>query len=195
MDMKLKAIVFSLILTVTASLTYGQFQLGFKAGADINKLDGQAFKDGFSFGYQLGGFAVIKLSDKLSIQPEVLFSQVNVDTSDNFRDIYSFDRISEVQLKYLKIPIMLNINLSKVFTVQVGPQFGILIDQNINLVNNGKEAFKSGDFSMQAGAQLNFAKFHIYGRYGIGMSNLNDLDNREDWKSQQIQLGIGVRIL
>lgn len=193
--MKLKAIALSLLFAAATSMSYGQLQLGFKAGADINKLDGQAFSDGFSFGYQLGGFATIKLSNKISIQPEVMFSQVNIDTSDQFRDIYSFERISEVQLKYLKIPILLNLNLSKIFTLQVGPQFGILIDQNVNLVNNGKEAFKSGDFSMLAGAQLNFSKFHIYGRYGIGLSNLNDIDNREDWKNQQIQLGVGIRIL
>lgn len=193
----MKTIIFStlMLLFVSSSATFAQgFSMGIKAGADINKLDGAEFKDGFSFGYQAGAFAQIKLSKKLSIQPEVLFSQVNIDTSNKFSDVYEFDNLSEVQLKYLKIPLLLNYSPSKLLTIQAGPQFGILIDQNINLINNGKEAFRTGDFSVLAGAQLNLGGFHIYGRYGIGLSNLNDLDNRDRWRNQNIQLGVGVKL-
>lgn len=194
----MKQILFiALLLTgLTNENAFAQgFSFGVKAGADINKLDGTEFKDGFSFGYQVGGFAQISLSKKFSLQPEVLFSQVNIDTSDRFSDVYQFDNLSEVQLKYLKIPLLLNYKPGKVLTLQAGPQFGILIDQNINLVNNGKNAFRSGDFSLLAGAQVHIGTFHIYGRYGIGLTNLNDIDNRDQWKNQQIQVGVGVRIL
>lgn len=192
--MKMKIVFLSVCLLSISILSFGQFHLGIKAGADINKLDGKTFKEGFSFGYQAGVFAQIKLSKRLTLQPEVLFAQVNIDTTAEFNDIYNFDNISEVQLKYLKIPILLNINLSKIFSIQAGPQFGILIDQNVNLINNGKNAFKSGDMSLLAGVQINLNTLHIYGRYGIGLDNINDIDNQDKWKTQQIQIGLGVRL-
>ena len=31
-------------------------RLGFKAGLNVNKIQGQSFKSGFNYNYQLGGF-------------------------------------------------------------------------------------------------------------------------------------------
>jgi len=42
--------------------------------------------------------------------------------------------------------------------------------------------------------QFNLGSLRIYGRYNIGLSNLNDIDNTEQWKSQQIQVGLGLKI-
>ena len=47
---------------------------------------------------------------------------------------------------------------------------------------------------MVAGAQLNFGALKAYGRYNIGLANINDIGNQDSWKSQQFQLGIGLRI-
>jgi hypothetical protein len=69
------------------------------------------------------------------------------------------------------------------------------MDQNVTLVQNGKEAFKKGDFSMLGGVQLKFSSFRVYGRYALGLSNLNDIDNKDKWKSQGFQLGVGLAIL
>jgi hypothetical protein len=63
------------------------------------------------------------------------------------------------------------------------------------LVQNGKDAFKKGDFSMVGGLQLNISKIKLYGRYVVGLSNINDIDNQEKWKNQTIQVGIGFSIL
>lgn len=169
-----------------------KFNIGVKAGAELQKLDGQTFKQGFSFGYQLGGFARIGIGRKLGIQPEVLFSQVNIDTTSSFSDVYQFNQLSKVKLGYLKIPILLDYKLLPFLSIQAGPQVGVLIDNNLNLFQNGQSAFKKGDFSMLAGVQANFAKFRVYGRYAIGLNNINDIDNRDQWKSQSVQLGIGL---
>jgi hypothetical protein len=68
------------------------------------------------------------------------------------------------------------------------------MSKNESLLQNGKNAFKSGDFSVLAGLQLQVLKFRIYGRYAVGLSNLNDIDKMDSWKSQSIQIGIGVAI-
>ena len=43
-------------------------------------------------------------------------------------------------------------------------------------------------------AQVNIGHLNIYGRYAIGLSNLNDLDNQEKWKSQSFQIGLGFTL-
>lgn len=192
LNMKIKILTLAIVLSFSAMAASAQhFKLGVKAGADIHKITGQSFKDQFSYGYHLGGFADIGLSKKWGIQPELMFSQVNVDTSSNFSSIYKFDNVSKVQLKYLKIPLLVNYMPNEFVSLQLGPQFGIMMDNDRSLVQNGKNAFSNGDFSMLGGLQLNISKIRLYGRYAIGLSNINDIDNREKWKNQNIQVGVG----
>lgn len=176
--------------------SYG-YGLGVKVGTNINKIAGVAFKDKFTYGYSAGVFGDIKLNNEWSIQPEVLFNQVSADTSNQFRDLYalSIDKISKIKLNYLTIPVLVNYHLSKGIALQFGPQFGVLVNQNKDLLENGKEAFKSGDFSMLGGVQIKFSSIRVYGKYAIGLSNLNDIDNKDKWKNQSIQLGIGLTLL
>ena len=98
----------------------------------LGKISGQAFKDEFTLGYHVGGFATVKLG-KFGIQPEVVFNQVNVDTANNFSEVYQFNNVKKIQLNSLTIPVLLNYNLNKFITLQAGPQFGVLIDNNKNL--------------------------------------------------------------
>ena len=194
--MKNKTLFLSLFLFVSISGTFAQgFKAGLKAGADIHKIDGKAFTDEFSYVYHVGAYAQVNLSHKFGIQPEILFSEVSVDTSSNFSDVYDFNSVSKVKLQYLKIPVLLNFSPNPFVTLQVGPQYSILMDKNSTLLKNGQNAFSSGDFSMVGGLQLNISKLRIYGRYAIGLNNINEIDNQEKWKNQNIQLGIGLNIL
>lgn len=191
----IKKIFVAAIFIGVCSLTQAQgLKIGAKGGATVNKINGQAFKDKFTFGYHIGGFAEVGLGKKVFLQPEILFNQINVDTATSFTSLYKFDSISKVQLKYLSIPILLNYKVNKMLSLQAGPQFGILMNKSNTLVQNGKEAFKNGDFSMVGGAQINFTGLRVYGRYVIGLNNLNDLDNKGSWKSQSIQLGVGFTL-
>ncbi|MBS1512772.1 MAG: PorT family protein [Bacteroidetes bacterium] len=189
-------LLFAAIICLSCTGAFAQkIQVGAKGGATMNKLTGQTFKDQFTYGYHLGGFVSVGLGKKFAIQPEVMFNQVNVDTSNKFSDIYHFNKLNSVQLKYLTIPLLLNYNaVGKLITLQAGPQFGVLMNKSKTLVQNGKDAFKNGDFSMIGGVQLNISHFKIYGRYLVGLNNLNDIDNQDKWKSQSIQLGVGLTL-
>ena len=172
--------------------------MGIKGGASVNKLTGQSFTDKFSFGYHFGGFIEIGISKKLSLQPEVFVSQIKQDTSSQFRAIYNNllgVAPSNIQLSYLNLPILLGYKVSDQFSIQLGPQYSILMNQNANLLQNGKNAFKNGDFSILGGLQLEVSKFRIYGRYVVGLNNLNDIDKMDEWKNQSLQIGIGLTIL
>ena len=180
------------------TLNAQSIHLGIKGGASVNKLTGQSFTDKFSFGYHFGGFIEIGISKKLSLQPEVFVSQIKQDTSSQFRAIYNNllgVAPSNIQLSYLNLPILLGYKVSDQFSIQLGPQYSILMNQNANLLQNGKNAFKNGDFSVLGGLQLEVSKFRIYGRYAIGLNNLNDIDKKDEWKNQSLQIGIGLTIL
>ena len=173
-----------------------QFGVGLKAGANITKVEGKSFKDEFRYGYHLGGFAEIGLGDKLSIQPEVLFNQFQTRVDSTFRSVYNvrFAENRDIKLNYLSIPILLNYKLGKSLSLQAGPQYAILMQKDKNLLQNGREAFNSGDFSVLGGAQIKISKLRLSGRYFVGLNNINDIDNQNKWKNQGFQLSAGFSL-
>ena len=192
--MKTKIISFAILLFMGSAAFSQTFKLGIKGGANLGKISGQSFKDEFSLGYHIGGFATIGLGDKFAIQPEVLFNQVNNDTSTSFSDVFKVKNVSSIQLKYLSIPVLLNYNINKYLTLQAGPQFGILLNENDNLLQNGNNAFKSGDFALVGGLQLNLLKFRVYGRFVGGQTDISNLSSSNTWKTSAIQLGVGLAL-
>ena len=192
-----------LFLPLIAALLFSQvlmaqFRIGIKTGANITKVNGRSFKDEFKYGYHLGGFMELGLGGKLSVNPELLFNQYSTTVDSNFKHIYQnvinpFYQ-SKVKLNYLSIPLILNYKLIGPISLQAGPQYGILIDKNKTLLQNGKNAFRSGDFSLLAGAQIKLSALRITGRYVIGLNNINDIDNQDHWKSQGFQLSLGFAL-
>jgi hypothetical protein len=194
--MKTKLINLSVALLIS-QLMMAQFHLGVKAGANITKVDGKSFKEQFEYGYNVGGFAEIKLSDKFSFQPEVLFNQYTSTLDSSYKSIYENVITSDqtkVKLNYLTIPLLLDYKFLGPIHLQAGPQFGILMNQDKNFLQNGEAAFKSGDFSMALGAQVKIAQFRFTGRYLIGLNNINDIDNQDKWRNQVIQLSVGIAL-
>jgi len=193
----MKTKIFALaILVCSVSAGYSQsLHVGIKAGANINKLDGEPFSNQFTYGYHVGAFAEIGLGKKFSIAPEVLFNQVNVDTAEKFSSVFKFNNLSSIQLKYLTMPVLAEYKLSKIFALEAGPQFGILINQTNSLVQNGKNAFNKGDFSVVSGVQLKIVGLRVYGRYIFGVNNLNDTGETNNWHGEMIQVGVGYAFL
>ncbi|MFY7840380.1 MAG: porin family protein [Lacibacter sp.] len=184
-----------LLVAITASATsFAQFRIGPKLGANIGKIDGKGFDEQYKLGYHLGVFAEIPLGKKFGIQPEILWNQINSDTASGFNAIYANldENVKDPQLNYLSIPLLLSYKPSKFLSLQAGPQYGILLNKNKTFIDNGKEAFKNGDFSLLLGAQLNILSVRVYGRYAIGLNNINDLPNQDQWKTTGFQLGVGI---
>jgi len=196
--MKAKFFVPLFAALFVSSALMAQFHIGIKGGANITKVDGQSFKDQFRYGYHLGGFAEIGLGNKFSLQPEVLFNQYSSTLDSNYNHVYQdvFNSgQSKVKLNYLSIPLLLNYRLIGNFlTLQAGPQFSILMNQDKNLLQNGGKAFSDGDFAMLGGVQLKLSSIRITGRYSIGLSNINDIDNRDKWKNQGFQVSLGLAL-
>ncbi len=119
---------------------------------------------------------------------------MNNDTTTSFSDVFRVKNVKNIQLKYLSIPVLLNYNINKFLALQAGPQFGILLNKNDNLLQNGENAFKSGNFAVVGGLQLNLLKFRAYGRFVGGQTDISNLSNSDTWKTTAIQLGVGFTL-
>lgn len=196
----------SLIILVTLFTTQlnaqQKFGLGLKVGQNFSKVD-NVVVDHNAASYHAGVTMQIGLSKGFSIAPEVLLSQTKLETSPSAAELLvnpSF-KPETYHLNYLSIPILLQYNVLKSFIIQAGPQYGILLDQSKDGLENARVAFSSGEFSMVGGAKLNLGGFFLYGRYVIGMNNigsttqlLNNLQNQSTWKTRQWQLGVGLNL-
>ena len=196
--MKKLSLFVAVILLSSAVIAQTQAKIGLKAGLNIANvaLDPEVVDKGSRLGFHGGLLAHIHLSPQWGIQPEVMFSQTNTTTTATFEDLYkiSSKELKDVKLNYLSIPLLLSFRPVSFFTFQAGPQFSILMNDHKNFLENGKEAFSNGDFSMVGGAQINILRLRVYGRYVVGLSNINDIDNQDKWKSQAIQVGVGFAL-
>ncbi|HEY4064378.1 MAG TPA: porin family protein [Puia sp.] len=202
--MKRNAFVLSLTLlalAVSNSSTAQGFHLGIKAGANLDKINGQGFDQGFKFGYNVGAFAELNFTPMWGIQPELMFNQTNFRTGDHFSDVYP-GGINDVKgsLNRLTIPILLSFRPIPLLSLQAGPQFGIKLNKDEHLINNAGEAFKSGDFALVGGVQLNLASIKIGARYVWGLTDVDNYNNGNQnvttisWKDNGAQVYVGFRI-
>jgi hypothetical protein len=192
--MKLSFLV--ICLTAIVTTTSAQFlKIGPTIGANLQKIDGQNFKDGYQLGYYAGAFVEIKLGNHFQLQPELLFSENKFDQASEFRDVYkdllNVDSLSKIKLQKLNIPVLLNFKVANILAIQAGPQFSLIMDKNKTLLKNSGAAFTDGDFAMVGGVKLMLGKLRVTGRYVLGLNNISDLPKNESWKSQTAQLGLG----
>lgn len=195
------------LLTMTAvtavnAQTTKFLRFGIKGGANLGKLDGTGFQDGFKLGYHLGGFAQLNLVKGFGVQGEVIFSSTKTKTTSDFSTIYkdvpgvsSSDNDKNVNLNYLSIPILANIDLGTPrLKLQVGPQFGAMVSDR-KVFDAANKAFKGGEVSGVAGLWLQLPIVNVSARYIIGFNDvkgIGDVTNTSNWKNQSIQLGVGV---
>jgi len=189
--MKKSSFLIALIILSTSISRAQGFDVGLKAGLNYNKISGMPLTDGYVPGFHIGAFIEMG-KNTIGFQPELLFSQVGTKISDDSAS--NFKAGDQINLTYLQIPLLLKIKLGKTLSLHAGPQVGILMNKSKNLLENGEEAFKSGDFAMDFGAQLTFGIIRVYGRYCIGLSDISDLENQDSWKNQVLQLGLGIKI-
>ena len=47
---------------------------------------------------------------------------------------------------------------------------------------------------MLGGVQLKLSAIRITGRYVVGLSNINDIGKKDEWKSQGFQVSLGLAL-
>jgi len=176
------------------------FRWGFKGGLNLNKIQGESFKDEFNYNYFLGGFMQINITRKLGIQPELNFVQASAEQSDDitviYDDLFLGGNQKKATLDYLKLAGLLNIDLgpSQRVKLQLGPQWGMLLNEAVDSLKSPQDIFKKGEFSVLGGIMLQLPLVHIGTRYEIGLTDVNGIDNQDQWKSQAWQFFVGITL-
>jgi hypothetical protein len=174
------------------------FRFGAKGGVNINKISGSSYKEGFKFNFQAGAFIQINFSNRFGIQPEVNFvqssSEFSNDPNDIYDDIFRDGSQKKSKLNYLEVPVLFNINVgsSKRVKLQIGPAYGGLVKQTIDSLKNNGNLYKNGEWAAIGGIWIQLPFVNMGARYKIGLTDLNAIDNRQSWKSQAIQVFVGV---
>ena len=137
-----------------------------------------------------GGFFQFNFSKRFGIQPEINFAQGSSEFSDNSADIYNDLFLGgsqkEAKFNYLKVPVLLNINvgLSKHVKIQVGPQYSNLLKATIDSLKSNQSIFKKANWSAVGGLWIQIPFVNFGARYELGLTNINNIDGKENWKTQ-----------
>ena len=162
----LAVILFGFVATSNAQGVH----LGFKAGVNFADVTGDFDADGRT-GYHIGGVLDLSLSDKFSVQPEVIYSAQGTDDTD---------------IDYLNIPVLAKIKITEYFDIHAGPQFGFVVNDDFEA--GEPESF---DFSGAVGVGAQFSSFFAQLRYNIGVT---DIVNDVDTKNAVFQVSVGYKI-
>lgn len=182
-------------------------QVGAKGGVNFSTIGGDDVEEHDSrTSFHAGLFAELPISDRFSIQPELMYSGQGFDIQEIDQDnVFDNDENIEYQLDYIQIPIMAKLYLVQGLYVEAGPQFGFKINEEIDTEPNSdggdtpidpdNSYVKDFDTSVGLGAGYKFGSgFFISGRYTQGLSNIFKEDTileNVDAKNSVWQFGVG----
>lgn len=171
----MKKIILSAIAIMAFTFANAQStRFGVKGGLNITTFAGGNYWDASSLvGFQVGGFAEIKVIERLAIQPEVLFSTQGAKLK------FAGDKY-DTKLNYINVPVLAKFYITKQFTAEAGPQIGFLVSAKSD-GDDVKDGFKSVDTGFNFGLGYNFTdNFSVGARYTVGLSNIAD-NNADTW--------------
>lgn len=190
---------------------------GASGGINIGNVTGNYF-DQFDarLGVNIQAFADFMLTKKFSLSPGVGFTAqggVGRET-DAEGDRYKAD----MALNYVNVPILAKYYLIKGLAVEVGPQFGFLVDGKIKTQYDtqsdevktsefdARDYLETMDVSLNLGASYVFAKrMFVMARYNMGLSDIDEsinqlvddfetgVSNNFDFKNTGFTVALGYR--
>lgn len=206
--MKKSILFIAVVLFALTSVSAQEYVMfGAKGGVNFSTFSGDgsnAFNDPDGrTSFHLGLLAEIPVTERFSVQPEVLYSGQGYDIAerDNGNDI-------EYQLDYINIPVIAKVYIFEGLALEAGPQIGFLVNSEIdgdpgsvnneNTISLDEDQFNKVDFSLAVGASFKFrGGIFVNGRYNIGLSDIyddsftNNLLSGADAKHSVVQLGVG----
>jgi hypothetical protein len=166
--------------------------IGIKGGLNMSSFMGDIKDQSMRTSIHLGLLAEIIVSDKFSVQPELLYSGQG--SSDN-----SVSGFSRYKLDYITLPILGKFGLTDKLSFEAGPQLGLLVSaKNKTDDANAKiDGVKTLDFGLNAGLEYELSSGVIFqGRYNLGLTDTGLVEAIDGIKNKRasnsvIQFSIG----
>ena len=188
-----KLLIGLLLVSVLKVSAQNKIEYGVKGGASFSGFRSGETTLTSKIGFNFGGFAELKLTERFGLQPEILFTRCG----GNINNRYSPSVIT--RLDYLHVPVQGKVYLSRWLSFDMGPQIGFLVgkkgelDDGISNNQNGPEIELNNvnqiDLSLVAGFGFKIKnKILIQTRYNFGLSKV--FEDRE-YKNSLISLSLG----
>ena len=154
--MKKHLLSLALVVAGTMAAHAQNGRLGFKAGVSLASFVGDDVTSSSSgkFGFHGGLVASLGITDRLSVQPELLYSMKGTKDSgsNNNGSITGYQT-----LHYVDVPVLLKLRFNQLF-LEAGPQAGVLAGATATVEGNGasqsignKSSFNDVDFGYALG--------------------------------------------
>lgn len=135
--MKTKKLILAVLLAFSpvATTVAQEMQWGLKAGYNLSSLTGapESVEVSYRSGFHLGALAELGLSEKFSLQPELLYSHEGANSSFGFqREGFALSGNEKARLGYLNLPVMAKYFVTNALSLEAGPQLGYLLSAEID---------------------------------------------------------------
>ena len=180
----MKKILFSVITLLAINsiakaqdTTESDVKFGIKAGINFANYGADAEGTDARTSFHFGGIVEMKLAEKFSIQPELLYTMLGCKVTTNVGGT-TIDVTDK--LGYIVLPVMAKYYVAPGFSLEAGPQFGYLVSAkgknetgSMSVEGDIKDAFKKFDMGINAGLgyELPIGLF-FQARYTLGLSNI-----------------------
>lgn len=193
---------------------------GVKGGMNISTIS-EVYDNGWMYsdqkakiGFNAGVFANIPISEKFSLQPEILYSGLGakIETSRMFDPgpMTKLEGKETLSLSYLSVPVMFQYNIIPDLYVEAGPEFGFLLGgkskgewtdttDNIktttsysNKLSNG--LFNKFNFGIGIGAGYYFTQnLAVTARFTAGITDIYKHGNGNTVRNNAFQVGLAYK--
>lgn len=173
----------SLVFLLVVKASIAQVSYGIKGGLNFSNVYSTGLNTNFKQGFHAGVYGKINLVI-LAVQPEILFSQRG----------YVEQNVKDVTLNYIDIPVMLKLKIFPMITIDAGPQFSYLLNENIEAIGNilaVQPNFKNSEVSAAFGASAQTWRLGASARYIVGLS---ELEKAITSKNQQFQVSLSLKL-
>lgn len=203
----MKKIIFTAAAVFAFAFTNAQdVKFGLKGGLNLSNWTGDT--EGVDLkarvGFSAGAFTLIKLSEKVSLQPEVVYSTQGSKIDNFTANVGGTDYTGDINLNlsYINVPVMFKYYVAEKFNLEVGPQIGFLTSAKAVTKLNGynqtdtqdvKDNFETVDFGVNFGAGFDFdAHFSAGIRYNAGLANISKTEPGDDSKMHNSVLSLSL---
>ncbi|WP_190277644.1 porin family protein [Adhaeribacter rhizoryzae] len=190
-------------------------KIGVKAGLNFSQLyveQPNAEDEKIKMGFHFGLFGKIPVTDFLSVQPEVLYTNVGSKVTYGGSDLEDFLGIEpgEVRfnLNYVQVPVALAINIGPL-NVHAGPYLAYLVSANVKDLEKSElsgrdikdletEDFNRVDYGLMGGVGFDVQNVTVGARYNYGLRKIGNsslagnLTENSKNSVVQIYLGFGI---
>jgi len=196
------AILFTSALTATAqneadNTNDSSPSFGVKGGLNFATITGDDFESpDMRTSFHVGAIAEFPIADMFSLQAEAIYSsqgfKSNIDGG-----LIGGDGEIEYQLDYINVPVLAKIYVTKGLSFEVGPQFGFLVNEEIDTDPNDDpgdfETNEAKDFDFGLAGGLTFQTdmgLFASGRYNYGVTEIIE---DSDAHNSVFQVSIGYK--